>query len=66
MFLFKPKSRDNRLGALIVEDDGIAVACVNHQKADRPVLEYCAFHALAPGQDQASLLKKTAHWLPAW
>ncbi len=59
MFLFKSNSRNDTLGALVMEADGVAVARVSHQKPDKPLLEYCAFHPLAPGQDQASLLKKT-------
>jgi MSHA biogenesis protein MshI len=59
VFLFKSNSRNDTLGALVMETDGVAVARVSHQKPDRPLLEYCAFHPLAPGQDQASLLKKT-------
>jgi len=58
VFLFKTKSHDDRLCALVRKDDGVAVACVNHQSADKPVLEYCAFHSLAPGQEHANLLGK--------
>lgn len=58
MFWFKSNSRDAKLGALIVEADGVAVARVNHERPGKPLLEYCAFHALASGQELASLLKQ--------
>jgi len=60
VFRLKTKSRANRLCALVADDDGVAVACVDHSHGGaRPVLEYCAFHALHEGQEPAALLKKT-------
>lgn len=58
MFLFKTRSHDNRLCGVVAQADGIAIACVDHKNSDAPVLEHCAFHPLAPGQDQAQLLRK--------
>ena len=58
MFLFKTRSHDNHLCGVVTQADGIAVACVDHKSSDAPVLEHCAFHPLAPGQDQAQLLCK--------
>jgi MSHA biogenesis protein MshI len=59
VFLFKSKPRDKRLCGLTFEDDGIALALVDHDVADRPRLLHCSFHPAAPGQDQIALLKNT-------
>ncbi|MGD8937340.1 MAG: hypothetical protein PVF07_12750, partial [Thiogranum sp.] len=59
MFLFKTKPREKRLCGLTFEDDGVALALVDHEAADRPELVHCSFHPAAPGQDQVALLKNT-------
>ena len=59
MLLFKKTKRGDQLGALVVEPDGVAFARISHGNTPKPLLESCAFHSLAPGQDQAVLLKKS-------
>ena len=58
MFLFKKKILGDRLCALVMEPDGVAVASIRHGRGHRPSLESCRFHTLAPGQDHTDLLKK--------
>ncbi len=59
MFRLNSKSRSHRLCALVADDEGVALACVDHAKEEKPVLEYCAFHPLEQEQSLAALLKKT-------
>ncbi len=59
MFRLNSKSRSSRLCALVADDEGVALACVDHAKLEKPVLEYCAFHPLEGEQSLAALLKKT-------
>jgi len=59
MFRLKSKTRTRRLCAVVAEDDGIAVACVDHDNSGKPLLECCAFHALDADRDPSSLLKET-------
>ena len=59
MFLFKKKTRGNRLCGLVTAGEQLAI--VRIKKGDkRPVLESCHLFGPAPGQDQATLLKKAA------
>jgi MSHA biogenesis protein MshI len=59
VLLFKTNARDTRLVALVVEADGVAIARVSREEPERPLLEYCAFHPLAPGQEHLTLLRKS-------
>lgn len=57
MFSFKKKSRGERLSSLIVNAEGSTTATISHNKSGRPVLEYCGFYPLAPGQEIETNLK---------
>jgi MSHA biogenesis protein MshI len=60
VFRLKTKQRANRLCALAVENDGVAVACIDHGNSGKPLLEFCAFYPLENGQDAADIVKTTA------
>jgi MSHA biogenesis protein MshI len=60
VFRLKTKKSANRLCALAVEEDGVAVACIDHGNSGKPLLEFCAFHPLGDGQDAADIIRKIA------
>ena len=59
VFSFKSKTRSDCLNALVMTPDGVASATVKQVKNGKPLLQRCAYDALAPGQEMAALLTKS-------
>jgi len=56
VFSFKSKTRSDSLNALVIMPDGVSSATVKQTKNGKPLLQHCAYNALAPGQEMDALL----------
>jgi MSHA biogenesis protein MshI len=58
VFSFKSKTHSDCLNALVITPDGVSSATVKQNKHGKPLLQRCAYNALAPGQEMDDLLTK--------
>jgi len=56
VFSFKSKTRSDSLNAVVIMPDGVSSATVKQTRNGKPLLQHCAYNALAPGQEMGALL----------